>query len=178
VPAARLDPGLPLFQPEDGKAGGRVDILARLERGLIVGLFAALTLLGVIQVVNRYLIRLPVWNIEQFLPHIFIVITYLGLGLGFRTKSHLAVSLIPEALPAGVRRVYELVLWLITLSFLAGLAWLAAGVVGFQLRVGARTNMGYPAAWLTATVVIGCCLGILRIVQVEIWPRLRRERRP
>lgn len=155
-----------------------IDPLARLERGVIVGLFAALTFLGVIQVFNRYLFRLPVWNIEQFLPHIFIVITCLGLGLAFRTRSNLAVTFVPAAMRPGPRRYYELGIWSLVVVFLAGLGYSAAGVASFQHRIGALTNMGYPSAWLTWTLVLGCALAILRVVQVEILPRLRRDWTP
>jgi TRAP-type C4-dicarboxylate transport system permease small subunit len=166
-----IDPDLP-------QADRRVDLLARIERGVIVVLFAVLTVLGAIQVINRYLFRLPVWNIEQLLPHIFIVITFVGFGLAFRTRAHLAVTLIPDSLPRGLRRYYELAVWAVSLLFLVGLGYSAAGVVAFQFRIGALTNMGYPAGFLTATVLLGCGLGILRIVQVEILPRLKRDWMP
>jgi TRAP-type C4-dicarboxylate transport system permease small subunit len=158
--------------------GTRVDLLARIERGIIVCLFAMLTVLGVIQVVNRYVLRLPVWNIEQFLPHIFIVITFIGLSQTFRTRSNLAVTLLPDALPPAARRYYDLLLWVLSIVFLAGLGYMAAGVVAFQSSIGAKTNMGYPASWLTAVVVLGCALAILRIIQTEILPLLRRDRAP
>jgi TRAP-type C4-dicarboxylate transport system permease small subunit len=149
------------------------DLLARCERFVIVVLFCGMTVLGALQVATRYLLAAPISNLEQLLPHLFVCMSFLGLGAAFRTRGNIAVTILTDAMTPGARRVYEIGLWLTTIGFMAAIAWSAGIVLLFQLQIGARTNMGYPAALLTATVPIGCALSILRIVQVELAPLVR-----
>jgi TRAP-type C4-dicarboxylate transport system permease small subunit len=151
------------------------DRLAVVERIVIVGLFLAMTIVGIVQIVNRHGLQLPVWNLEQLLPHMFIAITFIGLPMVYRHRAYLAVEVVPDALPARVRRAYRLVLWLITAAFLGALVWTSIDVLQFQLEINAVTNMGYPAAILTATVPLGAALALWRLWKIEILPLLRGE---
>jgi TRAP-type C4-dicarboxylate transport system permease small subunit len=149
------------------------DWLARVERFVIVALFCGMTALGTLQVVSRYILRTPISNLEQLLPNLFVCLSFVGLSATFRVRGNIAVTFITDSMPAGPRRIYEIGLWLTTMGFMAGVAYSAVIVFLFQIQIGARTSMGYPAAFLTATVPIGCVLSILRIVQVELLPLLR-----
>jgi len=153
---------------------GPDDLLARAERWVVVVLFLLLTVIGCIQILSRHVSRLPVANLEQLMPHIFMAITYLGMSLTFRHRGHLAVELLPTALGPRWERRYRIGIWLATCAFLAILTYASIDVIAFQLEIGAVTNMGYPAALLTACVPIGAMLSILRIWQVEIRPLLQR----
>jgi TRAP-type C4-dicarboxylate transport system permease small subunit len=152
------------------------DRLAAVERAVIVGLFLAMTVVGCVQVVNRHGLQLPVWNLEQLLPHIFIAITFLGLPMVYRHRAHLAIEVVHDAVPARWRRPYRMALWLTTAAFLAALIWTTLDVLQFQLEINAVTTMGYPAAILTATVPIGAALALWRLWRIEIRPLLRDER--
>ena len=151
------------------------DRLAVLERIVIVGLFLAMTVVGSVQIVNRHGLQLPVWNLEQLLPHIFIAITFLGLPMVYRHRAYLAVEVVQEALPARWRRPYRLVQWLVTAAFLMALIWTTLDVLQFQLEINAITTMGYPAVILTVTVPIGATLALWRLWRIEIRPLLRKE---
>lgn len=149
------------------------DWLARAERFLIVALFGGMTLLGALQVVSRYVMTTRISNLEQLLPNLFVCLSFVGLSAAFRARGNMAVTFVTDAMPAGPRRYYEIGIWLTTIAFMVGVAYAAMIVVVFQVQIGARMNMGYPAAFLTATVPIGCALSIVRIVQVELMPLLR-----
>lgn len=164
-----------LPEPEEPPPVAR-DRLAVLERIVIVGLFLAMTVVGCVQVVNRHGLQLPVWNLEQLLPHIFIAITFLGLPMVYRHRAYLAIEVVQEAVPLRLRRYFRLALWLFTAAFLAALIWTSLGVLQFQIEIHAITTMGYPAAILTATVPIGAALALWRLWQIEIRPLLRGKR--
>ncbi len=151
------------------------DRLAVIERIVIVGLFLAMTVIGCVQIVNRHGLQLPVWNLEQLLPHIFIAITFLGLPMVYRHRAYLAVEVVQEAVPSRFLRAYRLALWFATAAFLAALIWTALDVLQFQLEISAITTMEYPAAILTATVPIGAALALWRLWRIEIRPLLRRD---
>jgi len=149
------------------------DWLAQAERLVIVALFLGMTVLGALQVVSRHLMRTSISNLEQLLPNLFVCLSFLGLSAAFRARGNIAVTFLVDVLPAGPRRIYEIGLWLITIAFMAVVAYSAMVVLLFQLEIGARTSMGYPAALLTATVPIGCVLSIFRIIQIELLPLVR-----
>ncbi|MBL8698456.1 MAG: TRAP transporter small permease subunit [Alphaproteobacteria bacterium] len=151
------------------------DRLAAIERLVMVALFLALTVVGCLQIVNRHGLNLPIWNLEQLLPHIFIGMTFLGMPLMYRRRALLAVEIVPDSLPGRVRRPYRLVLWLVTAAFLGMLVYTSLDVLAFQLEINAVTNMGYPAAILTITLPVGAILSLWRIWQVEIRPLLGRK---
>ena len=148
-------------------------VLAGLERVLIVSLFAVMLVIGSLQVINRYALNLPIWNTELLLPHLFIVMTFLGTAVAFRQHAHIAVDLFPSSLPAAARRCVQIVIWLIVCTFLAGLVYSSVMVMLFQIEINAVTNMNYPAAIVTASVPLGCGLGILNIVRFELLPLIK-----
>lgn len=149
------------------------DVLALLERIVLVTLFTVMLVIGSLQVINRYGLSLPIWNTELLLPHLFIAMTFLGVAVAFRHRAHIAVDLLPSALPGPARRILLIVIWFIVCTFLAGLIYSSVNVILFQIEIDAVTNMNYPAAIVTASVPLGCALGILNIVRVELLPLMK-----
>lgn len=147
--------------------------VARLERALITVMFFAMIVIGMLQIISRYAISLPISRTEMLLPNIFIVLVFLSLAMTFRLRENIAVTLLPDSLTGRARQVYVTAVWLVSIAFLAYLAVSAIDVLLFQLRIDAVTNVGLPAALITAAVPIGCALSIVRIVQVEILPLWR-----
>lgn len=148
-------------------------LLARLERIVIVALFSAMLVIGSLQVINRYALNLPIWNTELLLPHLFIVMTFLGVAVAFRHRAHIAVDLLPSSLPRAVRRHYLIGLWCIVCLFLVGIIYSSISVILFQIEINAVTNMNYPAAIVTATVPVSCVLSILNIIRFELVPLVK-----
>jgi TRAP-type C4-dicarboxylate transport system permease small subunit len=146
-------------------------------RLLIVGLFLGLTVVGCAQILSRHGLKLPIWNLEQVMPHIFIAITFLGMETTYRHRAYLGIEMVPDALPLRWRAYYRLTLWLATFGFLVAMVWTSLDVVLFQLEISAVTTMGYPAVVLTLCIPIGAGLAIYRLWQLEILPLLRAIRR-
>lgn len=151
-------------------------LVDRLERGLVTLIFIAMLATGTAQIVNRYAIPLPISRTEMLLPNMFIVLVFLSLAMTFRYRENINVSLLPDSLRGTVRRVYLIFVWLVAIGFLLYLGYSAIKVAQFQIRIDAVTNVGLPAALLTASVTLGCVLSIIRIVQVEILPAWRGTR--
>lgn len=151
-------------------------LVDRLERGLVTLIFVAMLATGTAQIVNRYAIPLPISRTEMLLPNMFIVLVFLSLAMTFRYRENISVTLLPDSLRGTARRVYLILMWLVAIGFLLYLAYSAIKVAQFQIRIDAVTNVGLPAALLTASVTLGCVLSIIRIVQVEILPVWRGTR--
>ncbi|MFO0294044.1 MAG: TRAP transporter small permease [Rhodospirillales bacterium] len=165
------------FGTKDAPRPDGKDRLAAVERFVIVTIFLALTAIGFLQIVNRHGLNLPVWNLEQLMPQLFIAMMFLGLPLLYRHRAYLTVDVVPDALPPRARRLYRLVLWIATSLFVGSLIYTTVDVIAFQLEINAVTNMGYPAAILTATLPVGAALALWRIWRGEIRPLLRGEDR-
>jgi TRAP-type C4-dicarboxylate transport system permease small subunit len=151
-------------------------LVDRLERGVVTLIFAAMLMIGTAQIVNRYAIPLPISRTEMLMPNMFIVLVFLSLAMTFRYRENINVSVLPDSLRGTVRRVYLVLIWLITSGLLLYLAYSAIKVAQFQIRIDAVTNVGLPAAWLTWSVTLGCVLSVVRIVQIEILPVWRGTR--
>ena len=124
------------------RAFGRVGVvLVAIERTIVIALFIGLTLVGSLQIINRHGLHLPIWNLEQLLPHIFIILTFFGIGLMYRDRATLALEILPSVLPPGIRRPFKVFLWLVTIAFLALIAYASIGVILFQIEINAVTNM-------------------------------------
>lgn len=161
---------------QDGRSGWVTnggDLLARLELIVLVAIFAVMLVIGSLQVINRYALNLPIWNTELLLPHLFIALTFLGMAAGFRQRAHIAVDLLPLSVPAAARRFLVIGIWLLVCTFLAVLIYSSVNVILFQIEIDAVTNMNYPAAIVTATVPLGCALGIVHIVRYELLPLMK-----
>ncbi|MFN7194933.1 MAG: TRAP transporter small permease [bacterium] len=165
------------FGTKDAPRPDGKDRLAAGERFVFVTSFLALTAIGCLQIVNRHGLNLPVWNLEQLMPQLFIAMMFLGLPLLYRHRADLTVDVVPDALPPRARRLYRLVLWIATSLFVGSLIYTTVDVIAFQLEINAVTNMGYPAAILTATLPVGAALALWRIWRGEIRPLLRGEDR-
>lgn len=149
-------------------------LLARIERALITILFTALIVIGLLQIISRYAVSLPISRTEMLLPNIFVVMVFLTLAATFRERENIAVTLLPDALTGRTRRIYLTSLWVVAIAFLVYLAISAIEVVRFQMSIGAVTNVGVPAALTTATVPLGCVVSIFRIAHMEILPLWRQ----
>src|SRR4051794_15971446 len=146
--------------------------LALVERWVVIVLFGLLTVLGTLQILNRHVLKLPLWNIEQLMPQLQMAMVFLGLSMSYRHRAHLAVELVPHSLPPRVRRWYLTGVWLLNAGFIATLAVIGVLLMQFQFDISAVTNMGYPASALTGCLVLGCVLSLLRIWQLELRPLL------
>ncbi len=167
----------PLSSQNDESPGPKSPPLVdRLERGLVTLVFIGMLVTGTAQIVNRYAIPLPISRTEMLLPNMFIVLVFLSLAMTFRYRENINVNLVVDSLSGTVRRVYVILVWLLAIGFLIYLAYSAIKVAQFQIRIDAVTNVGLPAALLTASVPLGCFLSIIRIVQVEILPAWRGTR--
>lgn len=151
-------------------------MLQRLERLVLVGLFVAMLIIGCLQIINRYALNLPIWNTELLLPHLFVVMTFLGLATAFRYHAHIVVDILPTSLPEKLQCSFLIIVWMICCVFLGVLIYAAISVTLFQLEINAVTNMKYPAAILTVVVPVGCFLSIVNIVRFEILPLITRLR--
>ena len=124
-----------------------------VEYSLFV-IFLAFTLIGGLQVFNRFVLGLPLsWSEEfQKFGHIWLVM--LAIPVGYRRGAHLGMDMLLHLLPMPAQRVVALlteVLWLILALAIGRYTLVVMDVAKFQDSPG----LGWPMNWVYSGMVIG-----------------------
>jgi C4-dicarboxylate transporter DctQ subunit len=150
--------------------------LDRLEEYLTAALLAAMTLLTFTQVVLRYLFDTGlIWALETT-TYLFGWLVLIGISIGVRTNSHIAVDLVSERLPPRARKAVAL--GAVSLSLLyATLMCYGSWTLIDQLRAfgSLAHDIPLPRWILLSSLPIGFALLGLRILQAA-FAVLRGER--
>src|SRR5882672_10617334 len=125
-------------------------VFAGIDRGveyLVAAIFAAMCLVGLLQVFNRFFLNKSLsWSEEfQIFCHVWIV--FLAIPIAYRRGAHLAVESIKSFLPAKAVRVFDFVIELMWIWFavaLAYLSWRVSEVAKLQISPGLEIPMNYP----------------------------------
>lgn len=81
---------------------------ASLEEGLAVILVGAICIVVTLQVFCRLVLRDPLSWTEEMSTILFVWLTMVGSSLAFKRGEHFAVELLHRQLPAGARRLAEI----------------------------------------------------------------------
>jgi TRAP-type transport system small permease protein len=129
-----------------------------------IALFAvfAIMLAGV---VLRYGFSLSLTWYEEFGRYGLIFITALGIGAGIKNRSHIVIDI--SYLPTVIRRPARIAAYLVTLAFLAFLAWYALALAG-ALRASRSPAMQIPTSWFYFSFAILGVLGMVRLVEQAV----------
>ena len=122
----------------------------KIDRGVecaVAVIFAAMCLVGLLQVFNRFVINKSLsWSEEfQIFCHIWIV--FLAIPIAYRRGAHLSVESFSSMLPPRARKVFDVVIELLWLWFAVALAWLSwrvSEVAKLQDSPGLEIPMSYP----------------------------------
>ncbi|HEY3077600.1 MAG TPA: TRAP transporter small permease [Burkholderiales bacterium] len=125
-------------------------VLAWIDRGVehgVAAIFAAMCLVGLLQVFNRFVLNQSLsWSEEfQIFCHVWIV--FLAIAIAYRRGAHLSVESFSSMLPPRARRVFDVVIELLWIWFAVALAWLGwrvSEVAKLQYSPGLEIPMSYP----------------------------------
>lgn len=129
-------------------------LLSLVDRGvelLVAAIFAAMVIVGLLQVFNRFVLNASLsWSEElQIFGHIWVV--FLAIPIGYRRGAHLYVDVFRRRLPRRAGRAFDLLvelLWAGLAVALVGLTWRVARVAALQDSPGLEIPMSYPYAGL------------------------------
>jgi len=144
-------------------------VLDRIEEFLAAGLLAAITLLTFTQVVLRYVFDTGlIWALETT-TYIFGWLVLIGMSIGIRTNSHIAVDLLLSVLPTRARKAA--IFLAIALSLLYAVLMLFGSVtLVSQLRAfgSLAHDIPLPRWILLLSLPVGFALLTLRIIEVAV----------
>ena len=98
-------------------------------------LFSAVFLVVMLQVFMRYFLNSPlVWS-EEFARYLFMWISLIGWVFAVRSGTHIRISIVADNLPVRVRKILDIINFLLTLVFSGVMFWYGVVLVGKNLDV-------------------------------------------
>ncbi len=136
---------------------GAVDTVERALEAALLLLF--LVMVGAIfwQVFARYVLESPTAWSEELARFLLVWVTMLGSALVLRDDDHVAVTLVIEQLPMGLRRAIGFVRDALILAMAGALAYYGAGLALLahrQTSPGLNIPMAYPYAAIPVSAVL------------------------
>ena len=116
-PTAMQDTAVTNFAP----LSGAERVFVRTNEAVIVAMAAVMVLLVIVNVFCRYVLNFSLVWAEEISQYLMVWVAFLGAGLALRQGCHVAVEMLQERLPAGLRRGVRGLLVVAMLAFLATL---------------------------------------------------------
>jgi len=150
--------------------GGRLDAALSFAELAFIGLAMAFpSLLLFVNVVLRYVFLAPISWAEELSIYVIIWIVFVGGSAIVRRRGHLAIDLLPKALPPPARRSLMIVVLMASLGFFAVFCYYS-GLHTLRVQASGQVtpNMLAPM-WLTYLAMpVGSVLMFLRTAQL-LW---------
>jgi TRAP-type C4-dicarboxylate transport system permease small subunit len=125
-------------------------LLGWIDRGVehgVAAIFAAMCLVGLLQVFNRFVLNSSLSWSEEFQIYCHVWIVFLAIAIAYRRGAHLSVESFSGMLPPRARRIFDVVIELLWIWFavaLAYLSWRVSEVAKLQYSPGLEIPMSYP----------------------------------
>lgn len=141
-----------------------VRLLAALERALISGLMAVITLLTLAQVFWRYVLEQPLQWSEELARYGFVWVTFLGAAVLFRLPDgHPAIDAMYLIVGTNAQRVMDIVRRLVVIA--GSLAIAVGGFRMMQLQWSQLSpSIELPMTWIYLAMFVGPLIGVFWIV--------------
>lgn len=144
-------------------------VLDRLEEGLTAALLAAMTLLTFVQVILRFGFNSGlIWALEAT-TYLFGWLVLIGISMGVRTGSHIAVELLTDRLPPLLQKLVALATALLCLLYAGLMCYGSWTLVARLQEFGSLAHdIPLPRWVLLSSLPIGFALLGLRVLQATI----------
>lgn len=126
-------------------------------------LLAAVALLGLWQVLTRFILSQPSSWTEEVMRRLLIWCVMLGAVVAFRRGALVSVDLMLRASRGAWRRVVRGVIAWTSIAFLAVIAWYGIDLV-WRVRFQTFASIELSMAWAYAAVPVGALLSILAVL--------------
>lgn len=147
-------------------------LLNEIEKIICAVIFMAMTVLGFVNVVVRYLSNSSFAATQEILLNGFLLITVFGAAIAARRGEHLAVTLFTDLLPAQARRLAVFLATLLSVVLLLVSAWFCLSLVQNQHESGVVSpGLQIPLWYYSIGVPAGFLLVAVRLIQslYESW---------
>jgi len=124
-------------------------VLAWIDRAVeyaVALIFAAMCLVGLLQVFNRFVLNQSISWSEEFQIYCHVWIVFLAIPIAYRYGAHMSVESLKNFLPRKIARVFDRFIEMLWIWFAVSLAWLAwrvSEVAKLQSSPGLELPMNY-----------------------------------
>jgi TRAP-type C4-dicarboxylate transport system permease small subunit len=120
----------------------------------LFAIFLAFTIVGGLQVFNRFVLGLPLSWSEEFQKFGHIWMVFLAIPVAYRRGSHIGMDMIFQLLPAPARRVIAVLIELMWLAMAVAIGWFTTAIMKVA-RFQDSPGLGLPMDWVYSGLVIG-----------------------
>jgi TRAP-type C4-dicarboxylate transport system permease small subunit len=136
----------------------------RLEDWLAFTLFWVLGVTVFTQFFTRYVLNDSLAWTEEIARYLLMATAFLGAALAARKGTHIALEIVPNMLPRGLRRWVRLAIGLVTIAFFAFAAWLCA-VIAEAMMYQPMVVVDVPLGLVYWAVLAGMVMTTVRFAQ-------------
>jgi TRAP-type C4-dicarboxylate transport system permease small subunit len=138
---------------------------------ILAGLsFVILVILTFIGVISRYFVNRPILWEEEVQLWLFSWIIFFGGSVVFRNRAHVAIELVVEFFPLKIRKVMNVLIYLVCLC---GFMYLFINSMALVMQYVATNKVtsviAVPYSLISAAIPIGCVLMFLNYTAVLIY---------
>lgn len=143
----------------------------RIAMTLACLMLAVASALGVFQIVTRFVLEQPAEWSEVLIRFSLIWMVFLGIPMAFRQGAMVSVDALYRAVPAGVKRVLDLLVALAALTLMCVILWWG---YDYAVRGRVQSMAGLESLsmfWAYVAMPVGAVFSILGIVANYLDPR-------
>ena len=128
----------------------------------------AILVIGTMQVIWRYAFNSSLFWSEEAMRYLMIWIVMVGAGLSYSRGQFLGMRLAVDRLPAGPRRIVDLIAAVVMLIFLGVLLWYGTKFA-WMTRLQTATALGFSMFWVHIAISVGAVLLALHVALNEFF---------
>lgn len=92
-------------------------ITAQLERWMLIVLLSVMVILGLLQIISRFIIKAPIMWSEALLMYMFVWSSFIGASLAVKEFSHFEVEIFVVRLPPMIQKILSLAVYAMIFAF-------------------------------------------------------------
>jgi TRAP-type C4-dicarboxylate transport system permease small subunit len=132
-------------------------VFAWIDRGAeyaVAVIFAAMCLVGLLQVFNRFVLNRSISWSEEFQIYCHVWIVFLAIPIAYRYGAHMSVDSLRGLLPPRIGRAFDFLIELLWIWFAVSLAWLS-WVVSEVAKLQSSPGLEIPMSYVYYSMVVG-----------------------
>ncbi len=91
------------------------DVVYNVVKGIAIAMFATMVGLCIMQVIYRYVLKLPLSFSEELARFLFIWVTFLGTAMALKQGKHVKMELLIQTFPKVVQKVISVMVFVLSI---------------------------------------------------------------
>lgn len=135
------------------------EIISKVIQLLLIILICMLVIFTFIQVLSRFILKMPIAWSEEIIRMNFVWLIFLGAAIGVKEKTHLALDIVTSSLNGKFKfymNILVLIIMIVTsgVLFFAGLDYVIRNIDKTAVTMNVPSNIVYISAPISALIII------------------------